>query len=224
MCLFIINWSLFCFCSTVGNMGLYSIYILQEGCVCNDEPRNPRMLIKSLLSGSESKGKRRGVETQLHTYSRLYLMRSDVDSASLTIDYSKGVVENGAVYISRRPVSTPASSPSPLRWALSSGGNCFSLKPHTDATTNRKLNLPLDKALSHPRLKDVVLTPSALSIVIIGGFNRRQPWWMIQRFCCQGRLLMLLCLHPRMSNLVSHNLQELGDLYPSKVFLGNVSS
>ena len=120
--------------------------------------RNRQRLAKSLLSGSESEEGSCGTTP----YSIPYLLRSAADAASAAIDYSKGDIEDGVVDSppSRGFVRTLACSPSPLKRASPTPGNCFSPTPRTGEGTSRKLDLlPVEAPEHHPLVAAVTSSP-----------------------------------------------------------------
>ena len=123
-------------------------------------------LTKSLLSRSEKalsiKSKSGGASCDTAPFSKPYMFRSATDAASAAIDYSKGNIEDGVVDSppSREPSRTPICSSSPLKRVSPSRGRSSSPTLQTDEATSRKLQLPLENAMEHPRLEDVVLSPS----------------------------------------------------------------
>ena len=90
------------------------------------------------------------------------MFRSATDAASVAIDYSKGNIKDRVVDSppSRGPGKIPICSPSPLKRVSPSRGWSSSPTLRMDEATSRKLQLPLENAMEHPWLEDVVLSPS----------------------------------------------------------------
>ena len=122
-------------------------------------------LTRSLLSGSEmslsTNFESRGASCDTVPLSKPYMFRSATDAASAAIDYSKGNIDDGVVDSppSRGPERTPLYSLSPLKQVSSSHQRSLSPTLRTDGATSRKLELPLEGDIEHPRIDDVILSP-----------------------------------------------------------------
>jgi hypothetical protein len=136
-------------------------------------------MTRSLLSGSEKSlsatSDSTGGSCGTAPKSKPYMMRSAADAASAAIDYSKGDVEDGVVDSppSRGPVRTPICSPSPLKRASSSRGRSFSPTPRTEGATNRKLDLPIDRATEHPGGDDATPKSAPQPMVEVNAIPQR---------------------------------------------------
>ena len=95
-------------------------------------------------------------------FSKPYMFRSATDAASTAIDYSKGNIEDRVLDSppSRGPGRTLICSPSLLKRVSPNRGQYSSPTLRTDEATSRKLQLPLENAMEHPWLEDVVLSLS----------------------------------------------------------------
>ena len=141
------------------------MYLQVRGYRLHDTTKRQK-LTRSLMFGSEmslsTNSESRGASCDIVPFSKPYMFRSAMDAASAAIDYSKGNIDDGVVDSppSRGPKRTPLYSPSPLKRLSSSHRRSLSPTPRTDRATSRKLQLPLEGDIEHPRVKDVILSPS----------------------------------------------------------------
>ena len=154
-------------------MGFHNphVHVLQVGGYRLDDTTKRQKLTKSLFFGSEmplsTNSESGGASCSTVPLSKPYMFRSTTDAASAAIDYSKGNIDEGVVDSppSRGPERTPLCSPSPLKPVSSSQRRSLSPTPRTNGAMSCKLQLPLDGAIEHPQLDDVVLSPSLRATV-----------------------------------------------------------
>ena len=149
-------------------MGFYNphVHVLQVGGYRLVDTTKRQKLTRSLLSGSEkslsTNSESEGASCDTVLLSKPYMFPSAMDATSAAIDYLKGDIDDSVVDSpsGRGPERTPMCSPLPLKRVSSSQRRSLSPTPRTNGAASRKLQLPLEGAIEHPRLDDVVLSPS----------------------------------------------------------------